>query len=353
MKTVRPAGSDDAATVRTSDDPTAVQRANVGQDRRLERILQNPQTALLVAIVAFSIIVEASNRNFFTFDNVINILRDGSFIFIIAVAATFVLVGGGLDLSVGSVFALSSVASAMLIVAGVPYPAAFLLGVGVGSLCGLVNAIIVIYGRIPALITTLGMLYVARGLDWIVTAGSGTQYLPPEFGDIASLRVLGIPLLVLYAFLIGVAAHVILEHTRFGYGVRAVGGNREAARACGINVNRTTLILFVASGAAAGLSGVLMASRLHSGQPSIGQGLELQVITAAIIGGTSLFGGLGSIPGTFLGTLLIAVLQNGLVQLEIDPLWQNVVIGVVLVTSVGLDQVRRARMWRSQAKAAA
>ncbi|MGA2512861.1 MAG: ABC transporter permease [Candidatus Limnocylindrales bacterium] len=354
MKTVRLAGSEGTTPSPNGDDSLTVQRADVGRDRLIERVLRNPQTALLIVIILFSAFVELSNRNFLTFDNVVNILRDGSFIFIIAVAGTFVLVGGGLDLSVGSVFALSSVASAMLIANyGIPYPAAFVLGIVVGALCGLVNAIIVIYGRIPALITTLGMLYVARGMTWIITGGSGTQYLPQGFGDIASLRQWGVPLMVYYAFLIGIMAHVILEHTRFGYGVRAVGGNREAARACGINVTRTTLILFVASGAAAGLSGVLMASRLQSGQPSIGQGLELQVITAAIIGGTSLFGGLGTIPGTFLGTLLIAVLQNGLVQIQIDPLWQNVVVGIVLVTSVGLDQVRRARMWRGPARARA
>ncbi len=309
-------------------------------------MLRSSQASLLAATLIFAAVVAIRNENFLTFANAINIARDGSFIFIIAVAATFVLIGGGLDLSVGSVFALSSVSAAMLMVAGVPVPLAVLMGVGVGMACGAVNAVITVYGKIPALIATLGMLYVARGLTWIVTGGNGTQYLPPEFGQIAAFRLVGVPLVIYYALIIGVAGHVILEKTRFGYGARATGGNREAARAVGINVTRTSVILFLASGAAAGLAGVLQASRLQSGQPSIGQGLELQVITATIIGGTSLFGGLGSIPGAFLGTLMIAVLNNGLVQMQIDPLWQNVVIGIVLVSAVGLDQVRRARMWR-------
>jgi ribose/xylose/arabinose/galactoside ABC-type transport system permease subunit len=337
---------------REEDARETIARADARRLGVFDRIKGNSQIAVLVATVLFTVVVAVSNPNFLTYASVVNILRDASFLFIVAVAATFVLVGGGLDLSVGSVFALSSVSSAMLLVDGVPVPLAFLLGVGVGATCGLVNSVIVIYGRIPPLIVTLGMMYVARGLDWIVTAGRGTQYLPPEFGDIASARVLGLPLVIVYALLIGLVAHVILERTRFGFAVRATGGNREAARACGVNVTRTTFVVFVASGVAAGLSGVLMASNLHSGQPSIGQGFELQVITAAIIGGTSLFGGLGSIPGTLLGTMMIAILNNGLVSLEIDPLWQNVVIGVVLVSSVGLDQLRRARMWRTSAKAA-
>lgn len=332
------------------DAAPAVRRAAVDRGTLLGRLLRNPQTALLVVILGFAAIVAVSNENFLTFSNATNIARDGSYIFIIAVAATFVLVGGGLDLSVGSVFALSSVTSAILMINGVPVPLAFALGVAVGAICGLINAVVIVHGRIPALIATLGMLNVARGLTWIITGGNGTQYLPDDFGAIATLRVFDVPLVVFYALIIGVVGHIVLEHTRFGFSVRATGGNRDAARAAGIPITRTTVTLFVLSGVAAGLSGVLMASRLRSGQPSIGQGLELQVITAAIIGGTSLFGGLGSIPGALLGTAMIAVLNNGLVQLAIDPLWQNVVIGIVLVVAVGLDQVRRAGMWRGGAR---
>lgn len=350
MTATRPgaASVNDPAAMR--DDGTEVERAESARSGIIGRLVRTPQATLFVALLVFIAVVALRNENFLTFQNVINILRDGAYIFIPAVAATFVLVCGGLDLSVGSVYALSSVSCALLMVnAGWSIPLAFVGGVGVGALCGLFNAVVIVYGRIPALITTLGMMYIARGLDWIVTGGQGTQYLPDPWGSIASFRLAGVPLVIFYAAIFGIVAHVILENMRFGHNLRATGGNLAAARAAGINVSRTTLIVFVASGAASGLAGVLMCSRLSSGQPSIGQGLELQVITAAIVGGTSMFGGLGTIPGTLLGTLMIATLNNGLVAAEIDPLWQNLVIGVVLISAVGLDQLRRARMWREAA----
>ena len=335
----------------SGDEGVAVARANAGRGGVLGRILRSPQATLLLFILIFAAVVAFRNENFLTFANVINILRDASYIFIIAAAATFVLVGGGLDLSVGSVFALSSVACALFMSAGGwPVPLAVVGGIAVGTLCGLVNALVIVYARIPPLIVTLGMLYIARGLTWVITGGRGTQSLPDIFGSIASFRVFDVPLVVFYAAVIGIVSHVVLENMRYGYNVRSTGGNREAARATGINVKRTTLILFIVSGTSAGLAGVLMASRLTSGQPSIGQGLELQVITAVIVGGSSLFGGIGTIAGTLLGTLMIATLNNGLVAIQIDPLWQNVVIGIVLILAVGIDQVRRARMWRQSAR---
>jgi ribose transport system permease protein len=343
-------GSPAASSREPRGGAVAVARAEAGQRSLIGRMVRTSQATLLLFILLFAALVALQNENFLTFANMINIGRDASSTFIIAVAATFVLVGGGLDLSVGSVFALSSVSSALFMSnGGWPIPVAFVGGVAVGSFCGVINAVIIVYGRIPPLITTLGMLYIARGLTWVSTGGRGTQFLPDAFGSIASFRLFGVPMIIIYAAVIGIAAHVILEHMRFGHQVRATGGNREAARASGINVTRTTFILFVASGTAAGLAGVLMASRLNSGQPSIGQSLELQVITAAIVGGTSLFGGLGTIPGTLLGTLMISTLNSGLVQMQIDPLWQNVVIGVVLISAVGIDQIRRARMWRESA----
>jgi ribose transport system permease protein len=331
-----------------------IARADARRGGLVSRLIKSSQATLLLFILVFAAVVAVRNENFLTFANVVNILRDGSYIFIIAAAATFVLVGGGLDLSVGSVFALSSVSCALFMSAGGwPVPLAVLAGIGVGTLCGLVNALIIVYARIPPLVTTLGMLYIARGLTWVITGGRGTQSLPDIFGSIASFRVFGVPMVVFYAAVIGIVAHVALESMRYGYNVRATGGNRESARATGINVKRTTFMMFVVSGTSAGLAGVLMASRLTSGQPSIGQGLELQVITAVIVGGTSLFGGIGTIAGTLLGTLMIATLNNGLVAIQIDPLWQNVVIGIVLMLAVGIDQVRRARMWRQATRGSA
>lgn len=326
----------------------AVARAEVSDGPLLGRILRNPQTSLLIAIILFGVVVAFRSSAFLTEQNVINILRNGSFVFIIAVAATFVLVSGGLDLSVGSLFALGTIVVSDLLVNGTAVWLAIAVALGVGLLAGLVNSVIIVYARIPPLITTLGMLYVARGTVNVVTGGNQLAPLPDSFVAIATNEFLGVPLVVVYAAVIGLVAHTVLEYTPFGYDVRALGGNREAARACGIKVDRITHIVYAASGVAATLAGVLMASRLSSGQPSVGDGMELQVIAAAIIGGTSLFGGLGSVRGTLLGALMIAVLSNGLTLMSINPLWQNIVVGVVLVLAVGLDQLRRASMWRRQ-----
>ena len=237
---------------------------------------------------------------------------------------------------------------AILLIHGVPIVPAIAGGIAVGALTGAINSGVVVLGRIPPLITTLGMLYVARGVVNIMSGGNQYAPLPASFNAIGQNNLLGIPILIWIASVVGIVGYVILENTRFGYNVRAIGGNRGAARACGINVNRITVVLYIVSGAAAAFAGVLIAAQLSSGQPSLGDGMELQVISAAIIGGTSLFGGIGSIWGTLLGAVLIAELANGLVLLNVNPLWQNVVIGVVLVLSVGIDQLRRSRMWAAR-----
>ena len=329
-------------------DSVAVERAEVSAGGLLTRFLNSPQTSLLIAILIFGAVVAVRSPDFLTKTNIINLVRDGTFVFIIATTATFVLVGGGLDLSVGSVFAIGTIAVSDLLVHGVPTTLAIVGGVMFGVVAGLINSVVIVYGRIPPLIATLGMLYVGRGLVNIASGGNQYAPLPAGFIALGENSVVGIPLLIVYAVVIGLIAYFVLEHTRFGYNVRAIGGNREAARACGIRVNRITIVLYVASGASAALAGVLEASWLSSGQPSVGNGLELQVISATIIGGTSLFGGIGSMLGTALGALMIAVLANGLVLLSINPLWQDVVVGIVLVLAVGLDQLRRARMWRTR-----
>jgi ribose/xylose/arabinose/galactoside ABC-type transport system permease subunit len=327
-------------------DDLSVARADITDGALVARILRNPQTSLFLAIVIFGLIVATKSSFFLTERNILNVLRDGAFVFIVAVTATFVLVGGGLDLSVGSLFALGSIVTADLLVHGTSVPIAVVIGIAGGGLVGLVNSFVIVYCRIPPLIATLGMLYVGRGVVNVITGGNPLAPLPDSFVSIASNNLLGVPLVVVYAAVIGLVGHVVLERTRFGYDVRAVGGNRDAARACGVKVDRVTIVLYVISGASATFAGLLMASRLASGQPSVGDAMELQVISAAIIGGTSLFGGLGSVRGTLLGALMIAVLGNGLVLMSVNPLWQNIVIGVVLVLAVGLDQLRRASMWR-------
>ncbi len=218
---------------------------------------------------------------------------------------------------------------------------------GAGALCGLINGALINYYGIPPFITTLGMLYAARSLVVYFTGGQPIAPLPDAFSTIARADFLGLPLLLYYAAAVVIFAQILLQTTTFGDAVRAIGGNREAASNAGINVRAISTVVYTLSGLSAAFAGVLMSARLGSGQPSIGVGFELQVISAVIIGGTSLFGGIGSVLGSLLGSLILSILTTGLILLRIDPVLQDFVIGVIIVAAVGIDQLRRRRMYRS------
>jgi ribose transport system permease protein len=313
----------------------------------LDRLLQYPQAGIVVALILFPMILSLRSPIYLSHGNVIEILRSTVYIFIIGVASTLVFIAGGLDLSVGSLFAVGNIGTAYLLVHGVSVvPAMIVGGVLLGVLAGAINGFVIVYFGIPALITTLGMLYVAAGLIVVVTGGVPLYPFPDVFNNLGQGSVLGIPYLVLYAVAAGILGHIVLEYTKFGFDVRATGGNREAARAAGVKVNRVSMTVYILSGISATIAGMLLASQLGSGQPSVGATTELQVIAAVIIGGTSLFGGIGTIIGTALGALLLSVIQDGLLFLNLDPAYQNVATGLIIVLAVGLDRLRRIRMWR-------
>lgn len=219
-------------------------------------------------------------------------------------------------------------------------------GVFVGVACGFINGVLINYGQVPAFITTLGMLYVARSLVTFATDGQPIGPLPDDFSRLGQADVLGIPILLIYAIVVCLLASLLLEKTVFGWSVRAIGGNAEAAFDAGINVKRVSTVVYTLSGCSAAVAGVLMAARLDSGQPSLGTGFELQVISAVIIGGTSLFGGIGHISGTILGSITLSILTTGLILLQINPILQNAFVGVIIIAAVGLDHLRRQRMFR-------
>ena len=319
--------------------------------RGLRRVVESQQLGLVLALVVFSIAIALRNPNYFGEANLIEILRSTVYIFIIGIISTYVFVAGGLDLSVGSVFALGSIASALAMTNGIPVVPAIAVGLASGALVGAVNGVVIEYFGIPPLITTLGSLYVVEGVVVVLTGGNSVYPLPASFNAIGQDSIGPIPYLVLYAIVLGVIGHIVLEYTRFGYRIRATGGNRTAARAMGINVKRLSIVVYVLSGVSAAIAGVLFSSQLASGQPSIGSTTELQVIAAVIIGGTSLFGGVGTIIGTALGALLLSVITDGLVLIDINPAYQNVAIGVVIVLAVGIDKLRRGRQWRITAVA--
>jgi ribose/xylose/arabinose/galactoside ABC-type transport system permease subunit len=324
-----------------------VERSSTEAESALRRVVLSPQFAIVVVILAFVIFGATQSEQFLRAGTWINILRNAVFISIVASFTTFVFVSGGLDLSVGSLFAVGAMSSAGLCAAGWPIMPAIVLGAGVGGLAGLVNGLLINYANIPPFITTLGMLYASRSLVVFFTGGHPIAPLPDAFNAIARTDVAGVPLLVFYAASVVILAEIVLQTTTFGGDVRAVGGNREAASNAGINVRRVSTIVYTLSGFSAAFAGVLMSARLGSGQPSIGVGFELQVISAVIIGGTSLFGGIGSVVGSLIGSLVLSILTTGLILLHIDPVLQDFVIGVIIVVAVGVDQIRRRRMFRS------
>ena len=307
------------------------------------RLSEKSELGIAVPLLLLIVIVGVVNPVFFNVDNIINVLRQSSFTFIIGVAMTFVLVGGGLDLSVGSVLALGGVISGLALLAGVPIWISVVLGVLAGVVVGLFNGIVVAMFKIPSLIVTLGMMYFARGVVQVLTRGNPVYPLPEAFNFLGQGFIAGVPVVVIAAAVLGIFGHVVLTQTAYGRSVFALGGNRETARLSGINVQRVTIWVYVLCGAASGLTGVLTAARLASALSNAGSGMELQVIAGCIIGGTSMFGGSGSILGTLIGVAFMNIIANGMVLMKISVYYQSMVIGAIIILAVGIDQYNRKR----------
>lgn len=313
----------------------------------LRRLGGGQQLGIVLIIVVLMTTAQIANPAALAPSNIVEILRSTSIYFIGAAGATLLLVGGGLDLSIGSVFAVGGVAAGFLMNGGVPWPLAIVGGLVASGVLGLVNAGMIVWIRIPPFIATLAMMFAAEGIVIVATSGTPRFGFPAAFGNVAQLNLFGVPFLVYYAVIIGVIAHIVLQHTPFGYNIRALGGNAAAARANGIRPSRMNIALYVISAAIAGLCGILLASRVATADPGAGgTGFTFQVIAAVIIGGTSLFGGVGTIAGTALGSVLFAVINNVLALTNTNPQWANVVTGVVLAVAVAFDQLRRSRRFR-------
>lgn len=318
----------------------------------LRQLLMSPSLALSVVIVLFVLFGLTQTDQFANLQTWVNIVRVAIFIAIAAAFSTIVLVSGGLDLSVGSVLVAGAMTAAALANSGFSPFLAFTVGTLVGAAVGLLNGMLITYFAIPAIIVTLGSLFAVRSAVIAATGGNPIGPLPDDFKAVGQGEIWGIPFPILIAIVVIGIAHVLLNRTTYGWSVRAMGGNRDAALKAGINVRRISISVYVLSGASAAFTGALLAARLGSGSPTLGQGFELQVIAAAIIGGTSIAGSIGTVPGAALGALLLSVLSNGLVILRVDPVWQNFIIGIVLVGAAGLDVFRRRQMFRMSAKRA-
>jgi ribose transport system permease protein len=329
-------------------------RVAAGETRlpALRRIALSPSLALALTIGIFVVYGLTQTSTFGSEAVWINIFRDASFTAIVASFEAIVIIGGGLDLSVGSVFAAGAMVSAALAYHGQTPVLAFGAGVIVGAVAGLVNGLIVNYCAIPAIIVTLGTMFGVSSLVVHFSQGQPIAPLPKSFSYIGQHNLFGVPYIIYLAVVVAVVAYLLLHTTTMGWNIRALGANREAARSSGIRVRALSICLYVCCGAAAAFAGALEAARLGAGSPDFGTDLELTVIAAEIIGGTSIYGGLGTIPGVLLGSLLLSILATGLILLNIDPTLQDLATGTVLVLAAGLDQLRRRQMFRTSARRA-
>ena len=309
----------------------------------LKSIFKAKEVGILLILILLSVLIQMKNPIFFTFNNLMDMGRNTSYTLIIAIGMTFVLIAKGLDLSVGSLLAICGLISALGMQGGIPVAVSVLLGLLAGAAFGFFNAFCIVKLKIPAMIATLGTMYMARGLVLVITKGQAVYPLPDSFTNFGKGSILGIPNVVVLAVLLAVAAHIVLTKTTYGRKVYAIGGNAETAGFAGINVAKITASVYVISGVMAALSGIMTAARMGSGQPSVGDGTEMTVITAVIIGGTSLNGGAGTMLGTVLGALLMNVLSSGMNLVGVSAYWQKFVMGILKIVAVGLDQYQRSK----------
>lgn len=298
----------------------------------------------LVVLIALIIIVMSNlSPYFFSFSNFRAVSVGMAPTAIIVIGMAILLASGGFDLSVGSVMALSSTVVAMLLLAGTPIPVAVVLGLVLGAVAGLANGLLITGLGINPLIATLGTMSITRGIALVLTEGFSVSSLPTEFAWIGKASVMGFPMMVILMLLLVIIFDLAVRHTRFFRQVYFIGANEKAAMLSGIHVNRVRIIAYVLTGMLAALAGILLASRLMSGTPTAGSGIELQVLAAAVIGGASLRGGEGTILGAFLGVVFVALINNSMTMLAVSIYWQMIVIGGVLVSAVALDMLIRKK----------
>jgi len=304
----------------------------------LKRVLKN--YGILFAFVLVCVILAFLSPVFLRWNNILNIIRQSSIFGIMAVGMTFVILTGGIDLSVGSILAVSGALAAGLLKADAGLPSVILAALAMGAALGLANGLIITVGRITPFVATLGMMSIARSLTLIYLNGYPISGFNPQFRFIGGGDLLGVPIPTVVFHLAVLLAAIILSDTRLGRYTYAIGGNEETVRLSGIQTHFYKTMVYVISGVTSAVSAILLISRLNSAEPVAGMGYELDVIAAVVIGGTSLNGGRGGVWGTLVGALLIAVINNGMVLLGISPYFQQLVKGLIILGAVLLDRLR-------------
>ena len=328
-------------TVQTSDPLSpAAPPSTAPRGSRMGLVLSLTLLGLLLLLwVGLSL----STNTFLTERNISNVMRQGSMVAIIAVGQTFVIITAGIDLSVGAVVGFCSVIVALLMVHGVGVPAAIGLTILLGVAIGAFHGFGIVQLGLPPFIMTLATLTALRGIGLLITNGQTISGLPNSFTDFSLASFFGIPSLFWMVILVSVPAYVLLGHTRWGRYLYAIGSNAEAARLTGVNVKAMIYLAYIVSAGLAAFVGVLLAARIGIGNATQGEGWELQAIASSVIGGTSLFGAVGSVQGPLLGSFILTTINNGANLLAINPFWQRIITGGLIIVIVYFDQLRRKR----------
>jgi ribose transport system permease protein len=290
-------------------------------------------------IIAFAVLCSANGKNFLTFSNVMNIINQASINAIIAIGASLVILTGGIDLSVGAIVGFVGILLGMCLRSGMSIPAAVALCIVCGVGVGLVNGLLISYGKVPAFIATLGTMMAVRGLAQIINGGQAISGITMDLAVIMKTKFFGvIPIGVLYVIVFYALMCFVLYYTKFGRNIYAIGGNEHAARLSGIKVKQVEVLVYIISGAFAAFAGVMLLSRLMYADPSAGNSYEMNAIAAAVIGGISMSGGKGKLQNTVVGAIILATLTNGLQILNVPTYYQTVITGVVVIVAVFADK---------------
>ena len=308
----------------------------------LKRILAIPEAGILLPLAGFTLLFYLLNPVVLSDSNMIALLKGMPFIGMIVIGQAMLIIVGELDLSVGSTAGLCAIVAAwMMKVAGWPVGGAVAAGVAAGALVGLVNGVVAVRIGVPAFITTHGMLYIAKGLNYLICRGYPIAPLPESIASFGRAEPLGLSWAFIVFVVIAVIADLALRFTVFGRMICATGGNREVAHIAGINTGAVKIACYMLTGCSAAVAGIMMMTDINVGQPEIGVGWELEAIASVVIGGVSLFGGIGTVAGAVLGLLIMTVVKSGLVTTGVNTHWQTVAVGLIMIVAVGFDLLRR------------
>jgi len=303
-------------------------------------ILRKKESAIFLALIGIMIVITIIAPQFATAGNMYRVTRQISFVAIVALGVFVVILTAGIDLSVGSLVGFSGVICGLALASGIGPFVSILIGMGAGFFLGMINGVLVAYVGITPFIVTLGMLSMARGTIWVMTKGWPIEDIPESFMVIGQGDIWGIPIPVVIMVIVSVIMHIILKYTIFGRRIFAIGGNEEATRLSGINVRKIKWLVYGISGLLSSITGIILVARFNSAQTSSGEGWELDAIAAAVIGGTSLMGGSGSVIGVLVGAAIMGVIRNGLVLMRVSAYWQTAIMGFIIVLAAVIDRIK-------------